>query len=385
MSIYRNKFNLLLPTSFSIFPTKYPNTVRVVTPGQCILCPVCFGKTACHQRTIRSVRHSYSWHTGVIWLEVESVRQRCVSCDLTFTYDFELGLQRGSTAYFREQIVKRCHGRPLTQVADEYGIPYTTLERWFYDHTSGEMDHQTQTAKHICIDEFALRKGHDYAMAALDADTGQVLHLEPGRDQTAVENLLRVVGSKAHTIISDFAPVMAKAMASITPFAYHVLDRFHLIQFFTEALKRRRKYLQSAKKSFKARFIDRCLTVKPTQLTKEEHSYVASWLEEDWTTRQLYHLLQHVRYVLKSQGIHQSKRRLDDLIKRFGFHECGVAASIMKTIQARYEPMIQTILSPYSNGIMEGTNNKIKLIKRRGFGYRNEKNLFLRIRSETGH
>jgi len=75
------------------------------------------------------------------------------------------------------------------------------------------------------------------------------------------------------------------------------------------------------KKSFKARFIDRCLTVKPTQLTKEEHSYFASWLEEDWTTRQLYHLLQHVRYVLKSQGIHQSKRRLDDLIKRFGFHE----------------------------------------------------------------
>jgi transposase len=121
-------------------------------------------------------------------LEVESVRQRCVSCDLTFIYDFELGLHRGSTAYFRDQIVKRCHGCPLTQVADEYGIPYTTLERWFYDHTSAEMDHQIQTVKHICIDEFALRKGHDYAMAALDADTGQVLHLEPGRDQTAVEN-----------------------------------------------------------------------------------------------------------------------------------------------------------------------------------------------------
>ncbi|WP_367035651.1 transposase [Rossellomorea marisflavi] len=34
---------------------------------------------------------------------------------------------------------------------------------------------------------------------------------------------------------------------------------------------------------------------------------------------------------------------------------------------------------------MEGTNNKFKLIKRRGFGYRNEHNLFLRIRSETGH
>jgi len=33
---------------------------------------------------------------------------------------------------------------------------------------------------------------------------------------------------------------------------------------------------------------------------------------------------------------------------------------------------------------MEGTNNKIKLIKRRGFGYRNNAHLFLRIRLETG-
>ncbi|WP_243292009.1 transposase, partial [Bacillus sp. FJAT-47783] len=30
------------------------------------------------------------------------------------------------------------------------------------------------------------------------------------------------------------------------------------------------------------------------------------------------------------------------------------------------------------------TNNKIKLIKRRGYGYRNDKHLFLRIRLETG-
>ena len=49
------------------------------------------------------------------------------------------------------------------------------------------------------------------------------------------------------------------------------------------------------------------------------------------------------------------------------------------------EAMIETIQSPFSNGIMEGTNNKIKLIKRRGFGYRNDAHLFLRLRLETGH
>ena len=51
----------------------------------------------------------------------------------------------------------------------------------------------------------------------------------------------------------------------------------------------------------------------------------------------------------------------------------------------REKTMIETIQSPFSNGIMEGTSNKIKLIKRRGFGHRNNAHLFLRLRLETGH
>ncbi|WP_407701935.1 transposase [Viridibacillus soli] len=46
--------------------------------------------------------------------------------------------------------------------------------------------------------------------------------------------------------------------------------------------------------------------------------------------------------------------------------------------------MVDTVISPLSNGIMEGTNNKIKFIKRRGFWYRNDAHFFLRLRLETG-
>ncbi|EEM02512.1 Transposase [Bacillus pseudomycoides] len=46
--------------------------------------------------------------------------------------------------------------------------------------------------------------------------------------------------------------------------------------------------------------------------------------------------------------------------------------------------MLDTIFPPLSSGIMEGTNNKIKIIKRRGFGYKNENHFFLRLRLEIG-
>ncbi|QGG53995.1 hypothetical protein GDS87_19620 [Lysinibacillus pakistanensis] len=55
-----------------------------------------------------------------------------------------------------------------------------------------------------------------------------------------------------------------------------------------------------------------------------------------------------------------------------------------KTLITREKALLDTIISSLSNGIMEGTNNKIKLIKRRGFGYQNEDRFFLRLRLETG-
>ncbi|PJW13099.1 ISL3 family transposase, partial [Geobacillus sp. Manikaran-105] len=44
---------------------------------------------------------------------------------------------------------------------------------------------------------------------------------------------------------------------------------------------------------------------------------------------------------------------------------------------------LSCIVFSYSNGPMEGINNKIKLIKRRGYGYRNIQRFTLRVRLET--
>ncbi|WP_100330324.1 transposase [Bacillus xiapuensis] len=59
-------------------------------------------------------------------------------------------------------------------------------------------------------------------------------------------------------------------------------------------------------------------------------------------------------------------------------------SKVAKTSIARKKVLLDTIISLLSNGIMEGTNNKFKLIKRRGFGYRNDAHFFLRLRLETG-
>jgi transposase len=373
-----------LPSFFMIsMPSdEEPAVFPVQAPPQCILCPVCCRKTYRHDKTLRRFRHGYAWHIGTLWIELEVPRQRCTQCDYTFTFDYGLGLVRSSTASYRREIVRRCKGRTLADVAREYDLPYTTVERWFYWYAPEQL--QDEIATRVCVDEFAIRKGHTYATSVLNADTGHVLAVVPHRDQDAIETALSFVKGKVKAVVSDLAPAMAKAVQTIFPDAIHVLDRFHIVQFFTDALKRRRRYLGEAKKHHKSRFIDRCLACNPAILTEEERGFIAQWLTEDEHTRHVYQALQHIRYVFKSTTAPQVERRFSDWTKRYQFHICGAVSKVVKGFILREKAMLDTILSPLSNGIMEGTNNKIKLIKRRGFGYRNDAHFFLRIRLETG-
>ena len=82
----------------------------------------------------------------------------------------------------------------------------------------------------------------------LNAVTGRILAIVLHRDQDAIEAVLKKVTGKIQHVMSDFAPAMAGAIKAVYPEAIHVLDRFHLVQFFTDAQQRRRRFLGEAKK-----------------------------------------------------------------------------------------------------------------------------------------
>ncbi|HWL12948.1 MAG TPA: helix-turn-helix domain-containing protein, partial [Ureibacillus sp.] len=157
------KLILPLPSFFTIsLPTDdEPNIFPVEVCTQTITCPICQGHTVRHDQSRRRFRHGYAWHIGVLWIELTVPRQRCKECGFTFSFDYGLGLVRSSTEAFRRQIVKRCQGRSIKEVSCEYNLPYTTVERWFYLYAADQLVEESAT--HICVDEFALRKGHNYA------------------------------------------------------------------------------------------------------------------------------------------------------------------------------------------------------------------------------
>lgn len=85
------------------------------------------------------------------------------------------------------------------------------------------------SVKHICIDDFATRKGREYRTLIIDADTHIPLEIVPSRDKADVAKALRKY--KRATVISrDRSSAYAGAIAAARPRAKQIADKFHLVK-----------------------------------------------------------------------------------------------------------------------------------------------------------
>ena len=85
------------------------------------------------------------------------------------------------------------------------------------------------SVKHLCIDDFATRKGREYRTLIIDADTHIPLEIVPSRDKADVSKALRKY--RHATIISrDRSSAYAGAIKDARPKAKQIADKFHLVK-----------------------------------------------------------------------------------------------------------------------------------------------------------
>ncbi|WP_084778121.1 transposase [Saccharibacillus sacchari] len=130
--------------------------------------------------------------------------------------------------------------------------------------------------------------------------------------------------------------------------------------------------------------LGRLLSGKPEKWTPEEGQELWERLLTDEGSKARYDALQHFRYVLKSLSFPVIKKRLDGFLKHFSFHRIAAVGQIAKAVSSRKEGVLAAAVNVESNGPEEGINTKIKLLKRRAYGYRNMTHFLQRIQLKTG-
>lgn len=243
----------------------------------------------------------------------------------------------------------------------------------------------TQETIYIRImDEFAHKRGHTYSVALQDAHTGHVWQTHPGKSRACIQEGLRRYPFQApEVIVTDLVPGMAQTVHEIWPETAIVVDKFHVIQLFTQALDRARKLEGTNGASHKTiRHQRRLLMSHPKHLKKEEKENLRLWLGENPELKKQWVALQKFRDVYRAKSYKKAQKALEDWCSHYLFEGANATKSIAKTILKWKQEILNHFTYKLTNARLEGTNNLIKTLKRRSYGCPNMYHFDLRIRME---
>jgi len=93
----------------------------------------------------------------------------------------------------------------------------------------------------------------------------------------------------------------------------------------------------------------------------------------------IYYLKEELREVWTQPCKNQAEKFLDDWIRKASSSEIGMLKTMAKTLSSYKSGILAYYDFPLSTGPLEGTNNKIKTMKRQAYGFRDMEFFKLKI------
>lgn len=258
---------------------------------------------------------------------------------------------------------------------------------------------------HLSIDEFKSVKAVKNAMSAIIMDNAAHKVIDILEDRT--QEYLRAYflrfplkeRLKVKTITMDMYSPYREFLPRLFPNAIVIIDRFHIVQLLNRALNKYRIDIMNSLRYKQPRDYNKLkklwkLILKPREaLDYEEyktHRLFDGLMTEKGIVSYLTNLHPRLRKVYNY--VHRTieairEHRFTDFkktVKETRKHTLPKKVRTAFNTLTSYEDEIENSLTyTLSNGVIEGTINKIKMIKRSGYGYRNYGHLRCRILIST--
>ena len=252
--------------------------------------------------------------------------------------------------------------------------------------------------RRIGIDEISYKKGHKYLMVVVDHDARRLVWAAPGRTSATVGEFFDLLGPERSAQIThvsaDGADFIDTIVARRCPQAVRVADPFHIVKWATEALDEVRRQAwndaralarkeprrppgrpgadapprpgsERAKALKGARY---ALWKNPENLTENQQAKLAWVAATDPRLHRAYLLKEGLRVVFQLP-YDEAVEALDRWIS--WARRCRIPAfvKLQKSIVKHRARILAAIEHDLSNGLVESTNTKTRLITRIAFGF----------------
>jgi transposase len=232
------------------------------------------------------------------------------------------------------------------------------------------------------IDEIALRKGRgDFALILTNLDTKEVVDVLKARTQEKLRARLEQLSPFERAQIQEVAIDMWNpydtVCAELLPSAVITADRFHVMQAVNRELKQlknqQKKVYPQALKGVHYALLKNRKDLTHKQQAALERVYQVSPLVK--TAHRLKECLRHI-FECKS-----TKEKAIERLRKWSLiaEKAGLFPQFRRTLANWMHRIANYFCHRTTSGMVEGINNKIKLIKRRAFGFRNFDHFRIRV------
>jgi transposase len=363
--------------------------VSVEDTRRVLRCPHCGFKTmSVHdRRTVKVIDVAQGRPTTLEW---QRRRFRCTTCSERFLEDHPeivVGRRTHVTRRLARQLVRDVNVMSIREISRRSGLPWHfvmgIVAGW---STQVAAARRKRRCRILLVDETSLRRGHRYVTVLINGETGEGLGVVKHRNKAALSGFLAAQGHRwcrgVKVVVTDGSESYRAAIRQHLGGATHVVDRFHVTRWFAAGLIQVRRRIQRiAPIGDRPAFDPEIFRSRYLQLRRFDRLDVAR--------------IEALGRVLAGRPELETAWRL--LQHLYGIHVAADAAAANQALGAfiaayqdqpipEYDSIINTLLrwgdeifafhdtNRISNGRIEGTNNKLGVLKRIAYGFTNPTN-----------
>ena len=311
---------------------------------------------------------------------IVTVRKRryiCKECNSTFTEDnpYIKRYCHFPQRFYLEAIKETSDLQSFSAIARRMGASVTSIIRWF-DNINYP---KAELPSCIAIDEFKGNAGGEKFQCNLaDPVKHKIIDILPNRDsEDLYKHFLEYPyekRAKVKKVVMDLSTLFRSVAKKIFPEAKIIADKFHVIRVVTNSLENVRKRIQKEFHDTKRKWFKRShylLLKKHESLTEEDIIELnrmlnsSRELEQAWVLKELFY------EIFRKETRPEAKKELGNWLSLADELSIPEFQHCITTFTNWRTEIANIVGETISNGFIEGSNNKIKVLKRISFGFQN--------------
>lgn len=359
--------------------------VEIADTRRVVRCPWCgFKTTSVHDDRGVRVRDlpAQGRPTDLEWLRRRFSCRECGERHWESHPEIILGRRTHVTRRLARQLVKDVNAMSIREVARRYDLPWHYIMRLtssWSDRVAA--DRRRRRCRVLLIDETSLRRGHRYVTVLINGDTGETLAVVAHRNTAALSGFLVSQGHRwlkgVKVVVSDGSGAYRSAIQSHLGHASHVLDRFHVARWFAAGMVEVRRRIQRiGPQGSRPAFEPEVFRSRYLQLTRFDHleahriEALGRVLSGRPELEAAWRMLQHLYGMYVAANDEEANQALAAFIEVW--QDTGLD---------EFDKLVGTLLEwgdeifafhdtdRVTNGRIEGSNNKLGVLKRVAYGF----------------